>query len=212
MDADGWDRLFAEKEWLFPLEPNPLIVEMVSPLVIGRALELGAGEGRHAVWLAEHGWRVTAVDFSRVALERAQRRALERGVELECVLADAGDDLPTAAGFELVLIAYMHPEPEGRDAVFAAAARAVAPGGHLLVVGVDVADPKAARGTQKSDWRFTPALLSEAFPDIELARCERVTRAVEAERGGGQAIDTLAWGYRAPYASVSSRSATELMQ
>lgn len=200
MDAESWNRLFAEQEWLFAVEPNPLIVELISSLEPGRALELGVGEGRHAIWLAQQGWQVTAVDFSRVALDRARRRARGCGVQMECVLADAADVLPTAGGFDLVLIAYMHPEPRERDAVFAAVAEAVALGGHLLVVGVDLADPKAARGPGESDWRFTPGLLSGAFPGIELARCERVTRAVETEKGSEHAIDTLAWGYRPPAA------------
>ncbi len=198
MDAESWNRLFAEQEWLFPVEPIPLIVELVSPLEPGRVLELGVGEGRHAIWLAEQGWQVTAVDFSRVALDRARRRARGRGVAMECVLADAADVLPAVGGFDLVLIAYMHPEPHERDAVFAAVAEAVAPDGHLLVVGVDVADPKAARGPGESDWRYSPGLLAGAFPGIELARCERVGRAVETEEGSEHRIDTLAWGYRPP--------------
>ncbi len=196
MDSEGWDRLFAQKDRLFPLEPTPLIVELVSTLHAGRVLELGVGEGRHGIWLAAQGWHVTAVDFSRVALDRAWRRAREHGLELECVLADAAEPRATSGVFDLVLIAYMHPEPREREAVFEAAAHAVAPGGHLLVLGVDVDDPKAGRGTGASDWRFDPGLLSAAFPGIELARCERVTRAVEIEQESGHAVDTLAWGRR----------------
>jgi len=198
VDAASWDRLFAQREWLFPLRPNPLVVELVSSLPRGRVLELGVGEGRHAVWLAEQGWHVTAVEFSRVALDRARGRARSSGVAMTCVLAHAADALATTGEFDLVLIAYMHPEPHERDTVFAAAAEAVAPGGHLLVLGVDTADPKATRGAGEIDWRFTPALLAGAFPGITLIRCEQVARAVENEPGGAQAIDTLAWGYRRP--------------
>jgi len=194
MDAEAWDRRYGEKEWLMRVNPNPLVVELVSPLEPGRALELGAGEGRHAVWLAEQGWRVTAVDFSRVALDKARRRAEAAGVAMEYVVADVRELRPAPRGFDLVLIAYLHLESEEREAVFAAAADAVAPGGRLLVVGLDLADPQADRGPGAGDWRFTPARLSGAFPGIELARCESVIR--EASEGRQQAVDTLAWGHR----------------
>ena len=114
MDAEGWDRRYAEKEWLLSLDPNQVVVELVSPLEPGRALELGAGEGRHAVWLARQGWRVTAVDFSRVGLDKAQRRARECGGELDCVVADVRELRPTPGGYDLVLLAYMHPRPPER--------------------------------------------------------------------------------------------------
>lgn len=196
MDAETWDGLYAGEDRLLRVEPNPLVVDLVLSLEPGRALDLGAGEGRHAIWLAEQGWQVTAVDFSRVALDRGRRRARELGVALEFALAGAGDFLPGAGCFDLVLIAYMHPEPEERDAVFAAVAGAVAPGGHLLVVGLDLTDPNASREPGESDWRFTPSTLLEAFPGIELARCERVFREVEQADGRERAVDTMAWGYR----------------
>ncbi len=196
MDAESWDRRYAEKEWVLSLEPNQIVVDLVSPLDPGRALELGAGEGRHAVWLARRGWQVKAVDFSGVGLDKARRRARECGVELECVLADVRDWRPAPGGYDLVLLAYMHPLPPEREAVFAAIADAVAPGGHLLVLGLDVTDPRAGRGGADLEWRYTPSKLAGAFPGIELARCERVTRAVETDEGPDRAIDTLAWGHR----------------
>lgn len=141
MDADDWDRRYADNSRAFSYEPNPLLAELASPLVAGRALDLAAGAGRNALWLAGRGWRVTAVDFSRVGLQRAESRAAELGLELDCVHADLYDYRPPAAAFELVLITYMHPRIDQRETVFAAAAEAVAPGGHLLVVGFDETDP-----------------------------------------------------------------------
>lgn len=193
MEAEEWDRRYGEKEWVLGLEPNRHVVELISPLQPGRALDLGAGEGRNAVWLAQRGWRVTAVDFSRVALEKARRRAEACGVELECVLADVRGFHPKAGSFDFVLIAYVHPEPLEREAMFAAAAEAVAPGGHLLVLGLDLDGP---RGPTDPERRFTPGRLSGAFPGIELARCERVRREVETDEGRVEAVDTLAWGWR----------------
>ncbi|MDQ3435247.1 MAG: methyltransferase domain-containing protein, partial [Actinomycetota bacterium] len=173
MDADDWDRRYADGTRTFSSEPNPLLVELASPLVAGRALDLAAGAGRNALWLAQRGWRVTAVDFSRVGLERAAGRAAELGLELDRVHADLYDYRPPAAAFDLVLLAYMHPEAARRAAVLAAAAEAVAPAGHLLVVGFDVTDPHEGGGPADPERRFSVARLSGAFPGIELERCER---------------------------------------
>lgn len=198
MDADRWDERYAAKDRVFSEAPTPFLVELASRLEPGRALDLGAGEGRHALWLARRGWRVTAVDFSRVGLEKAQRRAEAETVEIDCVVADVRGYRPEPRGFELVLIAYLHPAPLEREAIFPFAAEAVAPGGRLLAVGRDLADldRDGGRGPPDPERRFTPHTLAGAFPGIELVRCESVTREIETDDGPAQLIDTLAWGRR----------------
>ncbi len=68
--------------------PHPLVVEFASALDPGRALDLACGAGRHAIWLAERGWQVTAVDYSRVAIEILRRRAGEKGLVIDSRIAD----------------------------------------------------------------------------------------------------------------------------
>jgi len=196
MDAAGWDRRYADSTRAFSSEPTPLLAELTSPLVAGRALDLAAGAGRNALWLAQRGWQVTAVDFSRVGLERAAGRAAELGLGLDCVHADLYDYSPPTGVFDLVLIAYMHPQTEKRAAVFAAAAEAVAPGGNLLVIGFDETDPHKGGGPADPERRFSVSRLSGAFPGIELERCERVERERQTEEGPKRAVDAFAWGRR----------------
>ncbi len=196
MDAEGWDRRYADPDRAFSTDPTPLVAELASPLSPGRALDLAAGAGRNAIWLAQRGWRITAVDFSRVGLERAASRAAELGLELDCVHADLYDYRPPGAAFDLVLIAYMHPQTTERAAVLAGAAEAVAPGGHLLVVGFDETDPHKGGGPADPERRFSVSRLSGAFPGIELERCERVTRERQTAEGPQRAVDTFAWGRR----------------
>lgn len=194
MDADDWDRFFARRERVLARDPNPIVTELLAPLAPGTAIELGAGEGRNALWLARRGWRVTALDFSGIALERTRRQADAEGLRINCVLGDAREVSVHEGRFDLVLIAYMQPAAAQRRAMFAGAAGAVAPGGHLLVVGLDVSDPAAQ--PQDDDWRLTPERLADAFPGIELTRCERVTREQRGAHGTQQAIDSVAWGRR----------------
>jgi SAM-dependent methyltransferase len=82
-----WDERYRRGEHTDD-EPHRLVVEFASDLEPGRALDLACGIGRHAIWLAERGWRVTAVDNSRVAFEILRRRADERGLSIDFRIAD----------------------------------------------------------------------------------------------------------------------------
>jgi SAM-dependent methyltransferase len=82
-----WDRRYREREHETE-EANPIVTNFAGQIAPGSALDLACGTGRHTIWLAEHGWTVTAVDSSRVALDILQQRALERGVAVNIVLAD----------------------------------------------------------------------------------------------------------------------------
>ena len=198
MDAEEWDRRYAAKERVFSEHPTPFLVELAAGLEPGRALDLGAGEGRHAVWLASQGWRVTAVDHSRVALAKAERWARAAGVEIGTVRADVLVHVPAPRSFELVLIAYMHPSPEEREVLFPHAADAVVPGGHLLVVGrhLDDLGRDNHRGPPDPERRFTPERLAGPFPGIEILRCEERWRKVDDDLGPERVLDALVWGRR----------------
>ncbi|HEX7162746.1 MAG TPA: class I SAM-dependent methyltransferase [Trebonia sp.] len=88
--------------------PNRFVEDELASLAPGRAVDLGSGEGRNAIWLAERGWRVTAVDFSAADLARAARLAAERGASVDWVQADLPTWEPAPGGYDLVLIAYLH--------------------------------------------------------------------------------------------------------
>jgi SAM-dependent methyltransferase len=132
VDAEGWDERYAEAQ-VWSADPNRFVVEHVAGLAPGRALDLAAGEGRNAVWLAAQGWTVTAVDFSQVGLERGRAH----GGDVEWVLADVTRWTPPARSFDLVVVCYLHLPGHERRAVLHAAAGAVDAGGRLLVVGHD---------------------------------------------------------------------------
>jgi SAM-dependent methyltransferase len=117
--------------------PNPTLVGAVSGLEPGVALELGCGSGTNAVWLAQQGWRVTAVDWSPVGLANAKAQADAAGVQLDLQERDLFDWTPPVGAFELVLIVYLHLPPAEREPVYSAAMRAVVPGGRLVIIGHD---------------------------------------------------------------------------
>lgn len=144
MDAAGWNTRYAESPHVWSLTPNVFVVEHARELEPGRALDLAAGEGRNAVWLAERGWSVTAVDFSEVGLDKGRRRSGSSAVSW--VQADVTEWIPPQAGFELVVICYLHLPERERRIVHRRAADAVAQGGVLLVIGHDMENLTAGNG------------------------------------------------------------------
>jgi SAM-dependent methyltransferase len=147
VDSAQWDERYATSEYQWKMAPNQFVAAQLADLTAGRALDLAAGEGRNSVWLAERGWRVTAVDFSRVGLEKGRKLAASRDVTgIDWVVADLRDYRPAASAFDLVLIAYLHCDASLRAQVLGHAAAALAPGGTLFVVGHDLANLSEGTG------------------------------------------------------------------
>ncbi len=137
VDRDSYDELYRSTPAVWSGRPNRQLVVEASDLAAGTALDAGCGEGGDALWLAERGWRITAVDFSAVALERAAAAARARGLEdrIEWRHEDLDAWTPPVGRFDLVTAHYLHAAWSDRARMFAGLAAAVAPGGTLLVVG-----------------------------------------------------------------------------
>ena len=127
----------AGEDYVFGTTANRFLAAQSALLGSGRtALSVADGEGRNAVWLAEQGLRVTAPEISPVALEKARKLAAGRHVEVDFVLADAvAWDYPEAAFDFVVGIFIQFADPVQRAHIFAGMARALRPGGHLIVQG-----------------------------------------------------------------------------
>jgi SAM-dependent methyltransferase len=129
-------------------EPNAALVDAVADLTPGSALDLGCGEGGDVLHLARLGWRVTGVDVSDTAVERARAHAAQAGVEAHFERHDLGRTFP-AGKFDLVTASFLHSFAFlDRIDVLRRAAQAVAPGGSLLVLGHHTVPP-----AQLERWR-----------------------------------------------------------
>ncbi|MEU6770661.1 class I SAM-dependent methyltransferase [Streptomyces sp. NPDC046759] len=194
MDAAAWDERYRGAGLVWAAEPNRFVEQELAGLEpTGRVLDLAAGEGRNAVWLAELGWEVDAVDFSAVALEKAGRLAAERGAQLHTVCADLTAWSAAEATYDLALIAYLHLPWEQMEHVLRQAARAVRPGGTLLLVGHAAANLRQGHGgPQDPRVLYTAeqvATVWRAYADI--VRAETVERPVTGADGPRTALDTL---------------------
>ena len=189
MDRSSWDERYRTEELVWKAEPNRFLVAEVGSLRPGRALDLACGEGRNALWLAEWGWEVVGVDFSAVGLDKARSLAASRGLRVELVEADLREWDPPEASFDLVVLMYLHLPAADRRQVLAAASRALAPGGTLLVVGHDSTNlTDGVGGPQDASVLYTPDEIAAELPGVKLERAERVRRRLE---DGREAIDAL---------------------
>jgi SAM-dependent methyltransferase len=185
VEREDWDRRWQEHGFHCHDDAIGIAGEEIETLTPGRALDLGCGAGRAAVWLAARGWRVTAVDFSETALELGRAT----GADVDWVLADVRDYEPEPEGFDLVLVLYIHLPVSELGSVLDRARAGLAPGGTLVVAGHDVANVgTGAPGPTNPDLLYTAEGLTAELAGLEVRRAERVTRPVD---GGAEAVDTL---------------------
>jgi SAM-dependent methyltransferase len=140
--------------------PTPLVVKTAAAMAPGKALDLASGAGRNALWLAEHGWEVTAVDAAAAAIEILRTRATERGMKINAVLADLenGEFEIEPSRWDLVAMCYYL-----QRNLFEPAKRGVAPGGIVISI-VHVNEP----GEGDGPYRLRPGELEQYFAGWEI--------------------------------------------
>jgi len=136
-EPPSWDERYLGEEKIWSGNPNAQLVAEVTRLTAGTALDVGCGEGGDVIWLARQGWRVTGADFSANGLARAARHAEQAGVadQIDWWQVDARTFAAGERSYDLVTTHFLHPPDGGMVEVTRRLAEAVAPGGHLLVVG-----------------------------------------------------------------------------
>jgi len=163
MEIRDWDKRYRLREHAasdLDAAPTPLLVETAASLPPGKALDLACGAGRNALWLAEHGWDVTAVDGAAAAIEILRARAEERGLKINAVIADLEKDEfeIEPARWDLVAMCYYL-----QRNLFEPAKRGVAPGGILISI-VHINEP----GEEDGPHRLRPGQLEKYFAGWEV--------------------------------------------
>lgn len=188
-----WEPMYTSEDRRWSGRANGVLVDQVSGLTPGRALDLGCGEGGDAVWLAEQGWTVTAVDVAPSALARGADAARERGVadRIDWQRHDLSETFPDGE-FELVTNHYLH-SPVGfpRTEVLRKAAQAVVPGGVFLVVGHAESPPWARHAHHDNTLMTAEEELAELTLDPDEWEVELAANLSREATGPGGVSGTL---------------------
>lgn len=158
-----WDARFAEAGFAYGTEPNDFLVSVTAQLRVGDALCLCEGEGRNATYLAQHGFRVTAMDFSPVALRKAKSLAALRDVEIHTECADLAGFDPGIARWDLVTVIFGQPDGAIRRALYARVAACLRLGGAFVL-------ETKAEESATTDTRYpASAVLCAELPGLDFA-------------------------------------------
>jgi len=195
MDSRAWDERYADSDLVWSATPNQFVAAELADLTPGSALDVACGEGRNALWLAERGWDVTAVDFSLTGLDkgRALQSRHERGrdMHIDWVHADVLDHDFGTDVFDLVVIAYLQVPAKERETVVRRCFDSLTEGGTLFVVAHDSTNlTEGTGGPQDASVLYTAEdVLSDLGSEhYEIERAERTPRTVTVGE-----TDTLAY-------------------
>ncbi len=193
MSAEVWNERYGSKDYVWTISVNQFVEANLADLPPGTAIDLGAGEGRNAVWLASKGWTVAAVDFSDVGLDKGRRLAVDHGVGemIDFIEADATTWQPTEP-VDLVVLSYLQLPPTERAAVLEHAAGWLVPGGTVFVIAHDVSNVADGHGGPPTTAVcYTVDECVDAFADLDIVTAEVAERRVDTPDGVKVALDTL---------------------
>lgn len=195
MDAHAWDERYRNDELVWGIEPNQFVRRQCESFLPGVALDLACGEGRNALWLAQLGWQVLGIDYSSVAIARAEaltaRQPYDVAIRLSWRVGDVTRVPIKEESFDLALVSYVHLPPGQRAALMLKAGRAVRSQGRLIVVGHDRRNLReGVSGPQNETLLYDAEELSDllgALPDMSV----ELAATVERQTDDGVALDTL---------------------
>ena len=191
MDSSGWDERYSTKELVWTGRANQFIEHNLADLEPGSAIDLGAGEGRNAVWLAKRGWKVTAVDFSQVGLDKARQLATDNSVEVNIECADATTYEP-AGPVDLVVLSYLQLGQQERRTILEHAVTWLKPGGTLFIIAHDRSNVNDGYGgPSMPDVCYAVEETTDAIRGLDISVAEVAERQVDTPDGPETALDTL---------------------
>lgn len=193
MNKELWNRRYAQKEFVWTVDPNQFLVAEIKDLTPGRALDVGTGEGRNAVWLAKQGWQVAAIDFSDVGIDKGIKLAASENVSVNWICADASQYQVPRDSFDLIVLLYFHIPRAQQSKLIRNSLNGLSSGGHFLYIGHDLTNIEHGQGgPQDPDVLCTPEDLKRDLIDCEIIKAEVVKRSVKVEPGHGGASNLVA--------------------
>lgn len=170
-----WNKRYSEEEYAYGLEPNEYLKAKLEELKPGKLFLPGEGEGRNAVYAAQQGWEVDALDYSPPGRTKTMALAKKHNVSIQYTVSDITDaDLPEQT-YDAIGLIYFHLPPDLRNSMFPKLATLLKPGG-WLIIEVFSKDQlgRASGGPKMVDFLLTTETLRNHFPDFTIRELEQV--------------------------------------
>lgn len=188
-----WNDRYAGKELIWSTGPNELFSSEVGGLQPAKALDVASGEGRNAIWLAEQGWDVTAIDFSDVGIKKGSQIAEKRGVTLTWLTEDVSTWTLPHEEYDLVAVLYLHTGEAERKSWLRNVLNAVKPSGTFIYIGHDPSNIASGVGGPQ-DLALLPSVdeITNAMQDFQIESAKIINRPVLNEPGHGKELKGIA--------------------
>lgn len=191
-----WDDKYAVEDYVYGTEPNEFLRQHYQTLPKGKLLCLAEGEGRNAVFLAQQGYKVTAVDGSRVGLAKAKKLAQKKNVSIDIVQADLAHFELGISQWDGIVSIFCHLPPELRQRVHAQVVKALKPNGVLLLEAYTPDQLQyATGGPPVAEMMMTQMLLAQELNGLEFSHLQQLERHVvegTGHHGKGAVVQLIA--------------------
>ncbi len=166
-----WEQRFSNKEYVYGKEPNDFLKQEIDKLNPGKALFIGEGEGRNAVYAARKGWNVLATDWSENARSKALNLAAENKVKIEYILSDFESLEIENNSFDLIVLIFIHIETEQRQKLHSKVVNGLKPGGYVILESYDIDQLKYNSGGPKTtDLLYTLEDIYTDFNQLDIIK------------------------------------------
>jgi SAM-dependent methyltransferase len=174
-----WNERYGADEYFYGTEPNGFLRDTASALPRGRTLCLAEGEGRNAVWLAEQGFDVHAVDISTAGVDKTRRLAASRGVNVHAEVGDLNDWVIESDSWDLIVSIFAHTPSALRRRLHRAVVAGLAPGGTFVLEAYTPDQiPLGTGGPKDPDMMPTAALLRDELAGLRFDICRETAREI----------------------------------
>ena len=188
-----WNERYANKALVWSAGPNELFAREVQDLKPGKALDIACGEGRNAIWLAERGWDVTAIDFSDVAIEKGRQIAVKRGANVNWMTEDVCSWRLPKHEFDLVAVLYLHTDSKERQQWLDNVINSVKPSGTFIYIAHDPDNiENGVGGPQDPSLLPTVAEITGALKGFSIENAGVIERPVARDPGHGKELEGIA--------------------
>lgn len=174
---ESYDDAYDRAGPLFGMRPDPALVQLLrEQRLSGRALDIGAGDGRHCVLLARHGFEVEAIDVSEKGVKRIRELARRAHLRIAARVGDIADPDSITATYDLIVADTVlgHFERSEAAQIGSRVAAALAPGGWLFVTALADDDPRESEFAPLSQTYFSAEELISLFPGVRVESCEKL--------------------------------------